>query len=109
MGKKTAHVSQAKKKKVKELAEQMKRKTVMIISVKGLPSAQFQDIKKKLRGKAKVVVAKKSLVDFALDHCGIKELHELVKYVDDSTAILFSDIDAFEISGILADEKSPTK
>lgn len=43
---KETHVSEAKKKKVKELAEQMKRKTVMIISIKGLPSAQFQDIKK---------------------------------------------------------------
>ncbi|MCK5321057.1 50S ribosomal protein L10 [Candidatus Pacearchaeota archaeon] len=103
------HVSEAKKQKVKELAAQMKRKTVMIISIKSLPSAQFQDIKKKLRSKAKIQVAKKSLVDFALDHCGIKELHGLVPYVDDSTALLFSDADAFEISGILADEKSPAK
>jgi large subunit ribosomal protein L10 len=103
------HVSEAKKLKVKELAEQMKRKTVMIISIKGLPSAQFQDIKKKLRSKVKIQVAKKSLVDFALDHCGIKELQKLVQYVDDSTAILFSDEDAFEISGTLSSEKSPAK
>ena len=103
------HVSEAKKQKVKMLAEQMKRKTVMVISIKSLPSAQFQEIKKKLRGKAKIQVAKKSLIDFALDHCGIKELHGLVPYVDDSTALLFSDADTFEISGILADEKSPAK
>jgi len=105
----TTHVSEEKKLKVKELAGLMKSKTVMVISIKGLPSAQFQDIKKKLRSKAKVQVVKKSLVDFALDHCGIKELHGLVPYVDDSTAMLFSDSDAFEISGILADEKSPSK
>jgi large subunit ribosomal protein L10 len=105
----TTHVSDAKKAKVKELAELMKKKTVMVISIKGLPSAQFQDIKKKLRSKAKVQVVKKSLVNFALDHCGIKELHDLVPYVDDSTAMLFSDTDAFEISGILANEKSPAK
>ena len=108
-GVRETHVSDAKKAKVKELAELMKKKTVMVISIKGLPSAQFQDIKKKLRSKAKVQVVKKSLVKFALDHCGIKELHELVPYVDDSTAMLFSDKDAFEISGILADEKSPAK
>jgi len=108
-GMKETHVSDLKKAKVKELAELMKKKTVMIISIKGLPSAQFQDIKKKLRSKAKVQVVKKSLVDFALDHSGIKELHELVSYVDDSTAMLFSDADAFEISGILANEKSPSK
>jgi len=103
------HVSDAKKQKVKDLAELMKKKTVMVVSIKGLPSAQFQDIKKKLRGKAKIQVAKKSLVDFALDHSGIKELHELVPYVKESTAILFSDRDTFEISGILASEKSPAK
>ena len=105
----TTHVSEIKKRKVKELAELMKKKTVMVISIKGLPSAQFQDIKKKLRKKAKVQVVKKSLINFALEHCGIKELHELVPYVNDSTAMLFSDADAFEISGILANEKSPAK
>jgi large subunit ribosomal protein L10 len=108
-GKKETHVSEAKKKKVKELAGQMKKKTVMIVSIKGISSAQFQDIKKKLRTKAKIQVAKKSLVDFALDHSGIKELHDLVPFVEDSTALLFSDFDAFEISGILAEEKSPAK
>lgn len=106
---KETHVSETKKQTVKDLAEQMKRKTVMVISIKSLPSAQFQDIKKKLRSKAKVQVVKKSLVNFALDHSGIKELKDLVPYVDDSTAMLFSDDDAFVISGILADEKSPAK
>lgn len=104
-----AHVSEEKKRRVKELAEQMKRKTVMIVSIKGVPSAQFQAIKKKLRDKAKIVVAKKSLINLALDTSGIKELHELVKYVQDGTAILFSDEDAFEISAILSEEKSPAK
>jgi large subunit ribosomal protein L10 len=103
------HVSEAKKTKVKELSENMKKKTVMIISIKGLPSAQFQDIKKKLRDKAKIVVAKTSLIHHALDKCGIKELHELAKHVTDSTAILFSNEDAFEIAAILSDNKSPAK
>lgn len=104
-----AQVSDAKKSKVKELAELLKKKTVMVISVKGLPSAQFQDIKKKLRSKAKVQVVKKSLVTFALDATGKKEMNDLIPYVSDSTAMLFSDEDAFVISGILANEKSPAK
>ncbi|MBU3924068.1 MAG: 50S ribosomal protein L10 [Nanoarchaeota archaeon] len=105
----TTHVSEKKVAKVKELAGLMKSKTVMVISIKSLPSAQFQDIKKKLRGRAKVQVVKKSLINFALDHSGVKELHGLVQYVDDSSAMLFSDEDAFVISGILAREKSPAK
>lgn len=106
---KETHVSEAKKQKVKELAEQMKRKTVMVISIKSLPSAQFQDIKKKLRNKVKIQVVKKSLAKLSLDCSDIKELKDLVPYVNDSTAMLFSDDDAFVISGILADEKSPAK
>jgi len=106
---KSTHVSEAKKQKVKELAEQMKRKSVMVVSVRSVPSAQFQDIKKKLRHKAKIQVAKKSLVDFALEHSGIKELRELEKFVNDNTALLFSDEDAFEISAILTEEKAPSK
>jgi large subunit ribosomal protein L10 len=108
-GKKETHVSEEKKRKVKELAEQMKKKTVMIVSVKGLPSAQFQDIKKKVRSTMKIQVAKKSTIDFALDHSGIKELHELVPFVQEGTAVLFSNEDAFEVAGVLADQKSPAK
>ncbi len=107
--KQDTHVSEAKKAKVKELAELLKKKTIMVISVKGLPSAQFQDIKKKLRDKAKIQVVKKSLINFALDAAGAKELNDLIPYVTDSTAMLFSDEDAFIISGILANEKSPSK
>lgn len=108
-GKESHHVSDEKKQIVKELSDLMKKKTVMVVSIKGLPSAQFQDLKKKLRDSAKIQVTKKSLIDFALDPCGIKELHQLVPYVQDSTAILFSEKDAFLISSLLSENKSPAK
>jgi len=104
-----AHVSEAKKKRVKIIAERLKSKTVMIVSVKGLPSAQFQDIKKKLRDKAQINVVKKNLLNFAIEHAGNKEIKALEEYNADSTALLFSNHDAFEISGILASNKSPAK
>lgn len=108
-GQRQTHVSEEKKQLVKDLAGDMKRKTVMVVSIKGLPSAQFQDIKKQLRGKAKIQVAKKSLIDFALEHSKEDHLKELVKYIDADRAILFSDEDAFEISGFLADNKISAK
>ncbi len=104
-----AHVSDRKKESVKKIAERLKSKTVMIVSVKGLPSAQFQDIKKKLRGKAHINVVKKNLLNFAIEHAGNKDIKALEEYNGDSTALLFSDHDAFEISGILASNKSPAK
>ncbi len=104
-----AHVSDRKKEVVKELAGLMKKKTVMVASIKGLPAAQFQEIKKKLRAHATVKVVKKNLMDFALEHSGNKELEHLVPYVEADFAILFSDMDAFELSAILSSEKSPSK
>ncbi|MAG40090.1 50S ribosomal protein L10 [Candidatus Pacearchaeota archaeon] len=104
-----AHVSDRKKARVKFIADKLKSKTVMIVSVKGLPSAQFQDIKKKLRGKAHINVVKKNLLNFAIEHAGNKEIKALEEYNGDATALLFSDHDAFEISGILASNKSPAK
>ena len=103
------HVSDRKKRVVKELESLMNKKTVMVASIKGLPSAQFQEIKKKLREKATVKVVKKSLIDFALEHSGSKELEHLVPHIDADFAMLFSERDAFELSGILASEKSPAK
>jgi len=105
-----AHVSESKKKEIKTLINDFKNnKTLMVISIKGLPSKQFQDIKKKLRNKAKVSVTKKSLLNRALDESGIEGLKGLVQYIDENCALLYSNSDAFEISGILAREKSPQK
>lgn len=107
--KEKAHVSEKKKKLVADLVELMKKKTVMIVNLTGVPSSQFQDISKKLRGKASIKVAKKSLIDFALEHAKNDKLEELVKYVEGNCALLFTDEDAFELSGFLEENKSPAK
>ncbi len=104
-----SHVSDRKKKLVKDLAGLLSKKTIMVVSVKNLPSSQFQDIRKKLRGKAELKVAKKSLIDFALEHAKNNELLELTKYVQEDCAMLFSEEDAFELAAFLADNKSPAK
>ncbi len=103
------HISDAKKKVVKELAEHLKNKTVMVVSIKGLPAAQFQEIKKGMRDKVKILVAKKSLVDLALDKSGNAALKDLIPHVDADCALLFTNEDAFIISGLLADSKTPAK
>lgn len=105
-----AHVSDVKKAEIKTLINDFKNnKTLMVVSVKGLPSKQFQDIKKKLRGRAKISVTKKSLLNRALEESGVDGLKDLEQYVEENCALLYSDSDAFELSGILAREKSPQK
>lgn len=103
-------VPEYKKKTVEELAKMMKSSnTVLVASTKGLPSSQFHDIKKKLRGKADIRVAKKSLVIRAIETAKKKSLGELKGNIHADIALFFSDLDAFELSGLLADNQSPTK
>jgi len=107
--KKESHVSEKKKQIVKDLAELMKKKTVMIVSIKSIPSSKLQGIRKKLRGKADIKISKKSLIDFALEHSKDEKVKELVKYVQEDCAMLFSNDDAFELSAFLSKSKSPTR
>lgn len=105
---KTSRIPKAKLEAVKKLAEEIKsRMTVMLISIKGLPSAQLQKVKKDLRGKAQVRVAKKNVIIRALDATGIPELESFKNYVQEDSAILISDEDPFKIAGWLTENKNP--
>ncbi|MDO8516486.1 MAG: 50S ribosomal protein L10 [Nanoarchaeota archaeon] len=103
------HISDKKKSVVKELIELMNKKTTMIVSIKNIPSAKFQDMRKLLRGKADLRVAKKSLVLFALEHSKNEKLKELEKYATEDTALIFSNDDAFVLSAFLSKSKTPAK
>lgn len=107
---KKAHVSDEKKKIVSELEKLIKdKKTILITSIKNIPASQFQKISKKLRGKAVVKVPKKNLIFKAIDDCGNEAVKELKEKINDNVALLFSDIDAFELAGELVRNKSPAK
>lgn len=107
---KKTHVSEKKKNVVSELVDLIKnKKTVLIASIKSIPSSQYQEISKRLRGKAVVKVPKKSIIFRALDNSGIEEIKKLKSQIKDSTAILFSDTDSFELAAELVSKKSPAK
>ena len=95
---------------VKELGEAMRKsKTVLVASTKGLPSSQFHDIKKKLRGKANIRVAKKSIMIRALEASGKLGLKKLEECILSDVAVFLSDLGAFELSGLLSENQSSTK
>ena len=103
-----AHVSEQKIESVKTLSEEIKRsKTIMLISIKSIASAMLQKIKKELRGKALIRVAKKSTLIRAIDAAGIPELEKMKKCVCEDSALLMSNDDAFELSAWLTENKSP--
>lgn len=100
-------IPESKLKAVSEIENLIKKnKTFMICSIKSLPGKQYQAIKKKIREHAKVKVVKKSLVLRAIDNSGI-EIKKIKEYVVEDSALLFSDIDAFELAGMLSQNKTP--
>lgn len=95
---------------VKEFSDLIKgKKTILIVSIKNLPASQFQEISKKLRGKALVKVPKKNLIIRAIDNSKNEKVKQIKEYIGESIAILFSDLDAFELAYELVKNKSPAK
>lgn len=110
MAKKTTHVSEVKKEVVKELSDLIKKKrTLLIASIKNIPASQFQEIIKKLRGKAIVKVPKKNMIFRALETSEDETVKKIKEQIQDNVAILFSEIDCFELAAELTKNKSPTK
>ncbi|MFZ1970878.1 MAG: 50S ribosomal protein L10 [Candidatus Nanoarchaeia archaeon] len=102
-----AHVSKKKIQSVKELSELMKEnKTLLIASIKNIPASQFQEISKKLRGKAIIKVPKKNLTIRVLNSSNEEELKKLSEKVDDSIAVIFSNLDPFDLSLELIQNRS---
>jgi len=97
-----------KEKAVKTLAEKIRNaKTLIIVSIKGLPSKQFQMIKKSVREHASVQVAKKNIMKRAIDAVGKDSILDLKKYVQENSAFVISDMEGYELAGILTQKKNP--
>ncbi|MCD4728103.1 MAG: 50S ribosomal protein L10 [Pirellulales bacterium] len=85
------------------------KKTILIASIKNLPASQFQEISKKLRGKAVVKVPKKSISLRAIEAVEKDSVKKIKENIDKDIAILFSDLDAFELDGELINNRSAAK
>lgn len=102
-------IDERKIKQVKEIAEKIKEsRSILIVDVKSIPSRQFQEIRKRLRGKADIKIARSSIIKRAIDKAsvGAKALEE---YVKEDTALFFSQLDPFELSAMLSENKTPVK
>ena len=103
-------ISDVKLKIVKEFEDLVKNKrTILVSSIKNIPASQVQEISKKLRGKAIVKVPKKNLIFRGLDFSKDKEIEKLKANINEDFAILFSDLDSFELAGELIKNQSPAK
>lgn len=100
----------AKLEKVEQLRAAMRTHcSLLIASTRKLPSSQFHEIKKKMRGKAEIAVAKKSLILRAIDATQDTALQLLKEHITADIALFFSNLDVFELAGMLAESQGPAK
>ncbi len=99
-----------KTKTVEEIINLIKNSnSVVIVSIKNLPSSQFQAIKKKLRENATIKVVKKNIMMRVIDSIEKGTLKNLKKHIKEDIALIFSKLDPFELSSILSKNKSKAR
>jgi len=92
-----------KPQKVKELEKEIKNsKVVALIKVEGIPSNQFQMIRKKLDDKAKITVTKNTLMAKAIEKAKIKGLAD---HIQGPTGMVFTNLNPFKLNKILKENK----
>ena len=103
-------IPEQKKKQVDTIVDKIKNsQTVLIASTKSLPASQFQKIKKSLRGRAEIVVAKKSVITRAISKVEKGTIQNLKEKLTSDMALIFSNEEAFTLAGTLIDNQSPAK
>ncbi|MFH0987072.1 MAG: 50S ribosomal protein L10 [Candidatus Micrarchaeota archaeon] len=91
-------VADWKKRSVEDIISLVKgKKVVGVISLRDLPSSQFQEIKKKLRGKADITVARSVFITKAFEALGDKKIMELENYIDGPSGIIVSNENPFKL------------
>ncbi|MBU1136319.1 MAG: 50S ribosomal protein L10 [Nanoarchaeota archaeon] len=95
---------------VKEIAELIKKSnSIMIVSVKDLPTSQFQNIKKNLRENGSVKIIKKTVMQRAIDSIEKGAIKNFKGDLKEDIAIIFSNLNPFELSLILSKSKSKAR
>ena len=104
------NIPKNKLKAVSELINLLKtKKTILLADISNIPGSQYQSISKKLRGKAIVKLPKKNLFFRSIEGAGKKGISELKNQFKGSTAVLFSDLESYDLAAELLKIKSPAK
>ncbi|TXT64938.1 MAG: 50S ribosomal protein L10 [Promethearchaeota archaeon] len=103
-------IPQWKKDEIKYLVDLMKKySNIIVIDVSRINDRQVQEMRKILRGDAVIRMSKKSLQQRALEkyaeESGKENLDELQENIPGQSALVFTDIDPFELRRIFLDNK----
>lgn len=102
-------VPQAKLKEVSHLVSLLEKYNyISLLRTEQIGSKQFQAIKKALRNKAIIYMARNTLMVRALELAAVKKknLEKLIPFVEGSCSFAFTDISPFELNDLLQENKA---
>ncbi|MGC8672146.1 MAG: 50S ribosomal protein L10 [Thermoplasmata archaeon] len=102
-------VSKANEKEVSDLMALIEGSNVIgVVGIHGIPGTQINNIRRALRGSARLVISKNTLMSIALQNMDAKKknIKDLSSYIKDQSALILSNEDPFKLAKIV--EKSRT-
>ncbi|WP_290901610.1 50S ribosomal protein L10 [Ferroglobus sp.] len=104
----TGQVPQWKRQAVEDIKKLLtSHPVVAIVGFRGVPSPQFQKIRRDFKEFAKIRVVKNSLLERALDELG-GDFVKLKDFIEDQTAIVVSEMNPFKLYKKLEETKVPS-
>ncbi|SFM66428.1 LSU ribosomal protein L10P [Methanolobus profundi] len=104
----SSHIPQWKKDEVEEIKELINEYPIMgVIGIGGIPAKQLQKMRRDLKGKAVLKVARNTLIRRAIDQSS-DDVKEMDQYVDVQTALVFTEQNPFKLFKTLEKSKSPS-
>jgi large subunit ribosomal protein L10 len=105
--KRTAHLPEWKVKDVAELIDKIgKSKVIGIVGMREIPASDLQQMRGDLRDKAEIKMVRNNIARRALESSN-PEIRPLADFIEDQTAIIFSDENPFRLFALLEKEKRP--
>jgi large subunit ribosomal protein L10 len=103
----TAHIPEWKVKDVEELIEKIsKSRVVGVVGVREIPASNLQQMRGSLRGNVEIRMVRNTIARRALE-ASAPEVRPLADFIEDQTALIFSNDNAFMLNSLLEKGKQP--
>lgn len=106
---KAERVAPWKQEVVGELVEKLERYPVVgVLDIADLPAAQFQQMRRKLRKQAEIIVSRNTLLKLSLEQAVERKdskLEELIDHLSGPNALIFAHVNPFKLNRILRESK----
>ncbi|HEX7445445.1 MAG TPA: 50S ribosomal protein L10 [Methanothrix sp.] len=103
----TAHIPEWKVKDVEELIEMIsKSRVVGVVGVREIPASNLQQMRGSLRGNVEIRMVRNTIARRALE-ASAPEIRPLADFIEDQTALIFSNDNPFKLSSLLEKGKQP--